>query len=125
VRAFSFSSHKDLEGARSFAISLNPEAALYAPLRASYMLGKRKRQDFANIPVPKKVCLPSLAANLFDHRSGCSVSNVPPLPTWSARRLVTITPPCVQVTVSLRELNAEEAEARTERMQCLFGIDDD
>lgn len=55
VREFAFSSHKDLEGARSFAISLKPEAALYAPLRANYMLGKRKRQDFANIPVPKKV----------------------------------------------------------------------
>ena len=57
VREFTFSDsvQRDVEGSRTFAIELQPDAALYAPVRLGYALGKRKRQEFAAVPVPKKV----------------------------------------------------------------------
>jgi hypothetical protein len=43
----------------------------------------------------------------------------------TAYRITCMMPAPVQVTVGVRELTSAEAEARTQRMNALFGIEDD
>lgn len=57
AREFTFVSQQDVKGAKAYAISLQEKGAFYTPVTANYVLGKRKRQDFAEVPVPESVRL--------------------------------------------------------------------
>jgi hypothetical protein len=56
VREFVFNPQRESEGSRSYGFVFTENAAYYMPIRASYLLSKRKLQEFVDVPIPEKVC---------------------------------------------------------------------
>lgn len=67
VREFSYRSDK--QGPKhglSYGIQLKGREATYVPLRSSYVLGKRRRQEMTQVPIPHRVR--ALLISLFSPR---------------------------------------------------------
>lgn len=56
TREYAFDEARTLEAQRTYVFMLREDAALYIPVRSTLKVNpKRKRSDFAHVPVPRKV----------------------------------------------------------------------